>query len=94
MVAAGRTVYSVFNREVIASYALLASLIALERLTTLRALQIPGDLLMVGYGVVETVIPALAGASRTAYTFYALFAAYLYVLAIGVAWLVRRTGKT
>ena len=95
MVAAGRrTVHSMFNREVVASFALLVSLVALAELTTLQPLQIPGHLLMDGYRLVEPAVLALAGASETPYNVYALFSVYLYVLAIGVAWLVRRAGKS
>lgn len=80
------------NREVAASFALLASLVALGELTTLSPLSAPGELLLGGYGLVATLVPGGTLAPTTTAT--VLFVGYLYVLAVGVAWLVRSTGKS
>ncbi|WP_256295904.1 hypothetical protein [Haloarchaeobius salinus] len=84
-------VSTVANREVVASFALLASLVALGRLTTLGPLGTPGTLLVEGYELVEAFLTDVVAVSAPTVV---LFLAYLYVLAVGVAWFVRNTGKS
>jgi hypothetical protein len=84
-------VRTVANREVAASFALLASLVALGRLTTLGPLETPGTLLVEGYELVEAFLTNVVAVSAPTVV---LFLVYLYVLAVGVAWVVRSTGKS
>ncbi|WP_435320068.1 hypothetical protein [Haloarchaeobius sp. TZWSO28] len=91
MVAARpRTVDPLFNREAVVSFVLLASLIALAQLTTVAVLQIPASLLLSGWALLEQVLPAF---EYTTITFAVLFVGYLYALAVGLAWCVRRAGQ-
>ncbi|WP_267641510.1 hypothetical protein [Haloarchaeobius amylolyticus] len=91
MVAARpRTVDPLFSRETVVSFALLVSLIALAQLTTVQALQVPGSLLMGGWELLQQALPTFEYATVTVAL---LFVTYLYALAVGLAWCVRRAGQ-
>ncbi|WP_439028157.1 hypothetical protein [Haloarchaeobius sp. DT45] len=91
MVAARpRTVDPLFNRETVVSFALLLSLVALAELTTVAALDVPGSLLMSGWTLLKQALPTV---EQTTATVALLFGTYLYALAVGLAWCVRRAGQ-
>lgn len=75
------------GRDVPAVAAVLVALVALARVTSVRALQIPGYLVMVGFDLVQN--PLLPGLGRVG--FYLLYAVYVYALAVVVALALRRT---
>ncbi|WP_435334506.1 hypothetical protein [Haloarchaeobius sp. TZWWS8] len=79
-----------FNREAAVSFALLLSLVAMAELTSVQVLQLPGHLLVVGWNLFEELLPLV---EQTAATVAILFVCYLYLLAVGLGWVVRRAGQ-
>lgn len=69
------------GRDVAAAFLVLVGLVALAANVGVQALQIPGYVVLVGFDVLQNpLFPDAAGAAFTA-----AFAAYLWMVAVGVA---------
>jgi hypothetical protein len=73
------------GRPVATTFLVLLALVVVMALVRIQPLQIPGYLVLVGFDIIQnSLFPGVSGSA-----FNALFALYLYALAVGIGNLLR-----